>query len=133
MQFAPQFLQGSWTEPVGWLSIVAGLALATWTLRQNSRWRVGPALGQLLGRSQAPHSSATDLDNQWQRLTDIVESGIARTEALPNLQARAAEEIEAVDGAVGLLLAELTLPEAALTTRGELEPTPGAVAEPLAA
>jgi hypothetical protein len=130
MQFVSQILQGSWTEPVGWLSIVAGLALAAWTLRQNRRPRLGPALGQLLGRSEPTHSSSTDLANQWQRLTDIVESGIARTEALPNLQARAAEEIEAVNGAVGRLLAELTLPEAAaLPPRGELEP----VAEPLAA
>ena len=130
MQFASQFLQGSWAEPVGWLSIVAGLALATWTLRQNSRSRLGPALGQLLRRPAAPHSSSADLDNQWRRLTDIVESGIVRIEALPNLQARAAEEIQAVDGAVGRLLAELTLPEAAaLPTRGEPEP----VAEPLAA
>jgi hypothetical protein len=130
MQFASQFLQGSWAEPVGWLSIVAGLALATWTLRQSSRSRVGPALGQLLGRSQAPHSSATDLDNQWQRLTDIVESGIVRIEALPNLQARAAEAVEAADDATSRLFADLTLPEAAaLPPRRELEPE----AEPLAA
>ena len=31
MQFASQILQGGWTEPVGWLLIIAGLALATWT------------------------------------------------------------------------------------------------------
>ena len=132
MQFASQILQGSWTEPVGWLSIVAGLALAIWTLGKDSRPRLGPALGQLLRRPARRHSSSTDLDTQWQRLADIVESGIARAETLPSLQARAVEAVEAADDATSRLLAELMPSEAAALPRGR-DPEPTPAARPLAA
>ena len=134
MQFASQILQGSWTEPVGWLSIIAGLALAIWTLGKDSRPRLVPALGQLLRRPAPRHSSSADLDSQWQRLADIVESGVARAETLPSLQARAVEAVEAADDATSRLLAELMPSGAAVVPPGrELEPTPAPAAEPLAA
>ena len=132
MQFASQILQVDWTESVGWLSIVAGLALAIWTLGKGSRPRLVPAFGQLLRRSEARRSSSTDLDTQWQRLADIVESGIARAETLPSLQASAVEAVEAADDATSRLFAELMPSVAAALPPGrELEPTPAA--EPLAA
>ena len=134
MQFASQILQGSWTEPVGWLSIVTGLALAIWTLGQSRRPKLVPALGQLLRRSEPRRSSSTDLDTQWQRLADIVESGIARAESLPSLQASAVEAVEAADDAASRLFAEL-MPSvtAALPPGREIEPAPAPAAEPLAA
>jgi hypothetical protein len=134
MQFASQILQGSWTEPVGWLLIVAGLVLAIWTLGQDSRPRLVPALGHLLRRCESRHSSSTDLDTHWQRLTGIVESGIARAETLPSLQAQTVEAIEAADDAMARLLAELMPSESATSPLGrDLEPTPAPAARPLAA
>jgi hypothetical protein len=134
MQFATQILQSNWTEPAGWALIVAGLALATWTLGKNSRPRLGPTLGQFLRIREPRDSSSTDLDTQWQRLADIVESGIARAETLPSLHVRTVEAIEAADHAMARLLAELMPSEAAALPPGrELEPTPAPAARPLAA
>src|SRR4249920_3224691 len=107
MQFASQISQVDWTQSVGWLSIIAGLALAIWTLGIDSRPRLGPALGQLLRRPPPRHSSSSDLDTQWQRLAGIVESAIARAETLPDLQAHAVEAVEAADDAACRLFAEL--------------------------
>src|SRR5262245_27474186 len=118
MQIASQILPASWTEAVGWLLITAGLALAVRTLRNDSRPRLGPALGQLLRSSEARRASSTDLDTQWQRLADIVESGVARAETLPSLQAHTVAAIEAADDAMARLLAELMPSEAATLRRG---------------
>jgi hypothetical protein len=87
-----------------------------------------------LRRSASQHSSLSDLDTQWQRLTGIVESGIARAETLPSLHARAAEAVEAADDATSRLLAELMPYEtAALPPGRDLEPAPTPAARPLAA
>ena len=76
MQASMQMLQNGWVEPIGWALIVAGLALATWTLRVSNRPRRALALGQLWRGAEPQSSSSADLDRQWQQLAHIIESDI---------------------------------------------------------
>jgi hypothetical protein len=134
MQASMQILHHGWVEPIGWALIVTGLALATWTLRQNNRPRVGPALGQLWRGAEPQSSSSRDLDRQWQQLAHIIESDILRAETLPSLQARALAAVEAADDTMSGLLAELTpAGTATLPPARKLEGAPLAAAQPLAA
>ena len=134
MQASMQILHNGWVEPIGWALIVTGLALATWTLREDNLPRLGPALGQLLRRFEQQSSSSPDLDRQWQQLAYIIESDILRAETLPSLQARALEAVAAADDAMRRLLAELTPAEAAAASKGsQIAPTPAPAARRLAA
>jgi hypothetical protein len=134
-----QVLQNDWTEPAGWALIAAGLALALWTLGEKSRSRLGPALDRRAHGAATRHACRIEPGSEWQRLVDIVEGGLARTETLVDAQARAVEEIEAADGAVGRLLAECAafMPSgAAILLQGraiDLQPASEPVARPLAA
>jgi len=134
MQASMQILQNGWVEPVGWALIVTGLALASWTLRDDNWPRLGAALGQLWRRFEPQPSSSPDLDCQWQQLAHIIESDILRAEALPSLQARAREAVEAADAAVRRLLAELMPAETAAPSKeSEIAPTPAPTPRRLAA
>jgi len=133
MQFATHILQGGWTEPAGWALIVAGLALAAWTLLENDRPRRGPALGRRLPGPWTGRPARIDPGSEWQRLAAIVESAIARAETLPSLHARAVAEVEAADDAVSRLLSECATAAAALPPGQQTEPTPAPLAHPLAA
>jgi hypothetical protein len=144
MQFATQMLQGDWNELIGSLLIVGGLAMAAWTLvGGHSGSRLPPALSwprRGPAHEAGPGYAQIAAGSEWQRMADIVESGIARSELLVDLQARAIDEVEAAEAAVSRLLAEcataLMPPEAATLPqeRGrEREPTVAPVARPLAA
>jgi hypothetical protein len=141
MQFATQMLQGDWNELIGSLLIVGGLAMAAWTLGGRSGSRLPPALSwprRGPAHEAGPGYAQIAAGSEWQRMADIVESGIARSELLVDLQARAIDEVEAADEAVSRLLAEcataLMPPEAAtLPQERGREPTVAPVARPLAA
>jgi hypothetical protein len=102
---------GNWSEPLGWALIMAGLALATWTLREGARSMQAPV------RLRAVHSPKRRISGatEWQRVTDVLQSGFARAETLADLHDRAIAEVEAADAAVGRLLAEC---QAALLSSG---------------
>ena len=134
MQASMQILHNGWVEPIGWALIVTGLALATWTLRENNLPRRALALGQLWRGAEPQPLASPDLDRQWQQLAHIIESDILRAETLPSLQARALEAVEAADDAMRRLLAELTPAEAAAPSKGsEIAPTPAPAPRRLAA
>ena len=134
MQASMQILHNGWVEPIGWALIVTGLALATWTLRENNLPRRALALGQLWRGAEPQPLASPDLDRQWQQLAHIIESDILRAETLPSLQARALEAVEAADDAMSRLLAELTPAEAAAPSKeSEIAPTPAPAPRRLAA
>jgi hypothetical protein len=74
-----------------------------------------------------------DLASQWQKVAAIAERGFAQVEAVAGLQARAAQELEAVDDALIRLLADFT-PDAMLSVRQhKVGPASAPIGEPLAA
>jgi hypothetical protein len=83
-----------------------------------------------------PRSGASECENQWQRVAQIIQSEIARAESLPDLQARAIHAVEAADEAVTSLLAECRLTNGSTDTAGvrqEQDAVPTPIARPLAA
>jgi hypothetical protein len=138
MQFAALTFQVDWQEWLGWAFIVAGLALAGGTLILG---RPNAGAAHILrayrpaewSARQCTHERVRPLDDasQWERLAGIVEKGLLQVETIAELQARASNELEAVDDGLLQLLAEYKL-EAPLpipVSKALPAPTP----EPLAA
>ena len=139
MQLSAQILQNGWHVMLGWALIAIGIALAVQTLVGLRGPRSGAAHIMRAYRpaewsaSQSAHERTRPMDpaSQLQRLTAIVERRFAKVEAITDMHARAAAEVEAVDAALGRLLADFT-PDAILSVR-QREADPARLAEPLAA
>ena len=140
MQLSAQLSQTAWHALLGWASIVVGLALAVQTLGFG---RPRPGVAHLLrayrpaewSQRQSAHERTRPMDpaRQWQRVVAIAEMGFARTEVVADLQARAAEELEAVDDALLHLLADFTPNEILSVRQREIDPASAPIAQPLAA
>jgi hypothetical protein len=140
MQFLEQLLNTGWHDLLGWTSIVAGLAVAVHALAFS---RPRPGAAHILrayrpaewSARQSTHERIRPMDQvvQWERVAAIVERGFVQVEAIADLQARAAQELEAVDDGLIRLLAEFK-PDAMRSVRQvEPRPAPAPIAEPLAA
>src|SRR5258708_39270398 len=113
MQLSAQILHAGWHDLLGWALIVAGIALAVQTLGLGLP---RPGAAQILrayrpaewSARQSAHERTRpmDLACQWQRVATIAETGFAQVEAISDLHARAAQELEAVDDALIRLLAD---------------------------
>jgi hypothetical protein len=140
MQFSALILHADWPVLIGAALIAAGIVLAAQTLGLGGP---RPGVAHILrayrpaewSRRQSAHERTRPMDQaiQWQRVAAIAQSGVARAEAVADLQARATHELEAVDDALIRLLADFT-PDAMLSIRQrEVEPDSAEIAEPLAA
>lgn len=142
MQLAAMTLQAGWYESLGWMLIIAGLAVAAQTL---SFWRPRPGAAHILrayrpaewSARQFTHQRVRPVDDamQWERVTAIVEKGVAQVATIAELHVRAVSELESVDDGLLELLAEHK-PDAALPLpepKPLPAPPPAPIAEPLAA
>ena len=141
MQLSAQLLQTDWHVLLGSALIAAGIALAVQTLGGFRRPRPGAA--HILrayrpvewSQRQSAHEQTRpmDLASQWQRVAAIAERGFVQVETIADLHARAAGELEAIDDALGRLLAEYA-PGAMLSVPlGAVGPASAPTAQPLAA
>jgi hypothetical protein len=111
MQSSMPILQHNWSELLGWALVLAGLALATWTLAEERRPRQAssPKLKTLLA---APFARGPDRrldpDREWRQVVEIAERRFAAIENVAALQARAEDEVAAADRAATELLAHWT-------------------------
>jgi hypothetical protein len=141
MQLSAQMFQADLHVLLGWVSIVVGLALAVQTLAGARRPKSGVAHILRAYRPaewsarQSAHERIRPMDpaSQVQRLKAIAEDALTQTEAIVNLQARAAQELEAVDDALVRLLADHAPAAVPPTQPREIAPAPVPIAEPLAA
>ena len=140
MQLFAQMLQTGWHDGLGWVLIVAGIAVAVQTLVFG---RPRPGAAHILrsyraaewSQRQCAHERMPPMHpaNQFQRVAAVAALGFARVEAAANLHARAARELEAVDDALIRLLADYR-PDAMLSAQPhEVDPAPAPIAQPLAA
>ena len=140
MQLTVQMLQAGWHDLLGWVLIVAGIALAVQTLAYG---RPSSGAAHILrayrpaewSARQSAHGRTRPMDpaSQWQRVAAIAESGFAQVESVADLHTRAAQELEAVDDALIQLLADFKPDEIQSVRQREVGPAPKPIAEPLAA
>jgi hypothetical protein len=140
MQLSAQILQAGWHDLLGWVLIVAGIALTVQTLGFG---RPRPGVAHILrsyrpaewSARQSAHERVRPMDpaSQLQRLTAIAEKGFARVELVADMHARAAQELEAVDDALVRLLAEYAPGAMVPAHQSEVGPALAPITEPLAA
>ena len=140
MQLFAQMLLAGWHDLLGWVAIVAGIALAVHTLGFGQ-----PAAGAAhilrayrpaeWSARQAAHERTRPLDpaSQLERVVAVAESGFARIASVADLHALAAQELEAVDDAVMRLLEDFAPNTTLSISHGEVGPGPAPAAKPLAA
>ena len=125
---------GDGASLLGWLLIMAGLALAADALLDLRRPRRHVAYIQRAyrradwsARQGSPDRATQPIDEatQWQRLAAIAEHSIAQAEQISALHARAIAELEAADEALIQLFAARDRQPSPL-------PAPAAISEPAA-
>jgi hypothetical protein len=113
MPFLAQFLQSDAINLLGWVLIAAGLALAVDTLTGIRRprssvvhiFRAYRAADWSASQSARTFVRPMPPVDQWQRLSAIIDSDMARSQNVLELHAQATLQLESVDDGMSELLA----------------------------